>query len=334
MRTTSASAAGTLRCVVVGSVAVGVALARGELSSWAAAGCLFVLCLHVHDAYWDSRGPLAERGLTPDQVERWGWLHFALVLADTVRLSLVKALLFSPGRYLVELAAAWAPEPLTFYVYPGETMSLDGPEDGPEGSVRMGLAYYVGPREQQKPATFVCNVGSLEGSADYKMIGLATKDMVASLKAPGAARAGFVGQYSNARASEATCPLPPAQCCGRLHRLLLVPWHSRTIPGAADPRLGRESRMEAAQFDRVGERDRSPRLVCAQCRPPEDCGPPPQRSPRIIHLDPREAEAVEHRVAQSLPGVLRGRAPKQSHARGPRHRYEPATALVCWQALL
>ena len=198
VRTTSQTAQGSARCVCVAAVAAIAAWRRGALGGVETAAVLAAICQHVRASYWETRAPLAARGLAPDEVEQWGWLHLALYVADAVRFVVVHLLIFRPGRFIVELASAMQPDPVMYYVYPSEVGCVSSPEDGPEGRVRLGVAYYIGPDVQQKPTTLVCNVGNLEDESnveDYRLIGTSTIKMVESLKAAGAARAGFVGQY-------------------------------------------------------------------------------------------------------------------------------------------
>ena len=198
VRTTSQTAQGSARCVCVAAVAAVAAWRRGALGGVETAAVLAAIGEHVRAGYWDARAPLAARGLEPDEVEQWGWLHLALYVADALRFVVVHLLVFRPGRFIVELASGMQPDPVMYYVYPSEIGCVSSPEDGPEGRVRLGVAYYVGPDVQQKPTTLVCNVGNLEDESnleDYRLIGTSTIKMVESLKAAGAARAGFVGQY-------------------------------------------------------------------------------------------------------------------------------------------
>lgn len=192
-----------LQTIVVAPVAFFTAVARGELSmgQWMLTALLVL-------AHW-SRLDIETReklrnGLRADEA-RFAWHGVALDAESQFRF-ILSALIFTLARMFVSFANWIIPRPAYFYAHPTPTAHYG---DG----VEMGVAYFVypgggsrhslekegiKPLPQQKPTTFVCNVGHMlrdRDGQDWMKLGYSTIKMSESLKTEEAQRKGFCGQY-------------------------------------------------------------------------------------------------------------------------------------------
>jgi hypothetical protein len=143
-------------------------------------------------------------GLRADEA-RFAWHGVALDAESQFRF-ILSALIFTLARMFVSFANWIIPRPAYFYAHPTPTAHYG---DG----VEMGVAYFVypgggsrhslekegiKPLPQQKPTTFVCNVGHMlrdRDGQDWMKLGYSTIKMSESLKSEEAQRKGFCGQY-------------------------------------------------------------------------------------------------------------------------------------------
>lgn len=194
-----------LRVITVGSLALVLAISRGELSNGQALLGVLGLLAHMNRLTLEAMGSLS-RGLhSKCEREQHAWIGVALDLSTQVRY-LVATTVFAVGNLLVQIADMLVPRPAKFYCHP-TPCAYHG-----EG-VEMGVAYFVypggGSRQQlakkgreaphsRKPTTFVCNVGHMmreHDNRDWLRLGHSTIKMSDSLKSDDAAKQGFCGQY-------------------------------------------------------------------------------------------------------------------------------------------